>query len=114
LGFALSALFLNGFSQINTPSGALKPFGTNASYEYGIMPANLTTTGTFGRAFEVGTMYNSLKTQYVENCGTDKARVRFDNTSEAVSEGIAYGMLLAVYAADKDLFDRLWAYYKQH
>lgn len=114
ISFAVSTLFENGFAQINTPSGATKPFGTNASYEYGIMPTNLPTTGTYGRASEVGTIYNSWKTQYVENCGTDKARVRFDNTSETVSEGIAYGMLLAVYAADKDLFDRLWAYYKQH
>lgn len=107
-------MFFTGFAQINTPTGAKVPFGTNAAYEYGIMPNNLPTSGTYGRASEVGTIYNTWKTQFVENCGTDKARVRFDNTAETVSEGVAYGMLLAVYAADKDLFDRLWAYYKQH
>lgn len=101
-----------GFGQINTPSGATVPFGTNTSYEYGMMPTNLPTNGSYGQSSEVATLYNSWKTKFVENCGSDKARVKFDNTAETVSEGIAYGMLLAVYAADKNLFDRLWAYYK--
>lgn len=102
----------NVLSQINTPSGATRPFGSNTSYDYGIMPTNLPTSGTYGQSSEVATLYNQWKSTYVENCGSDKARVKFDNTSETVSEGIAYGMLLAAYAADKDLFDRLWAYYK--
>jgi endo-1,4-beta-D-glucanase Y len=111
----LTALILLGFglsAQINTPSGAAKPFGSNTSYEFGIMPTNLPTSGTYGKSSDVGTKYNAWKTAYVENCGTDKARVKFDDPSMTVSEGIAYGMLLAAYAADKDLFDRLWAYYK--
>ncbi|MCR6638349.1 MAG: glycosyl hydrolase family 8 [Sporocytophaga sp.] len=103
-----------GQTQINTPSGATKPFGSNTSYEYGMMPSNLPTSGSYGKASEIASIYNQWKTDYVENCGSDKARVKFDNTSETVSEGIGYGMLLAAYAADKDLFNRLWAYYKQH
>ena len=33
---------------------------------------------------------------------------------ETVSEGIAYGMLLSSYMADKALFDGLWLYYKDN
>ncbi len=111
----LGMLFFNiSVSQINTPSGATVPFGTNTAYAYGMMPTNLPSGGSYGQSSEVATMYNDWKTQYVENCGSDKARVRFDNPAETVSEGVAYSMLLAAYAADKDLFDRLWAFYKQH
>ncbi|GAL64937.1 glycoprotein gp2 [Algibacter lectus] len=39
-------------------------------------------------------------------------RIKFDTPSETVSEGIGYGMLLSVYANDKELFDGLWLYYK--
>ncbi len=108
----LATLFFVSVAQINTPSGATKPFGSNTSYQYGMMPTNLPSGGTYGQSSEVATMYNNWKQKFVENCGANQARVRFDNTSETVSEGIAYGMLLAAYAADKNLFDRLWAYYK--
>ena len=115
LRITISFLLLSAYSafgQINTGSPTV-PFGSNTSYSYGIMPTNLPTTGTYGRASEIADKYNTWKTNYVENCGTDKARVKFDNTAQTVSEGIAYGMLLAAYAGDKDLFNRLWAYYKQ-
>lgn len=101
-------------AQINTPAGAAKPFGSNTSYQYGMMPTNLPSGGSYGQSSDVATMYNAWKTQFIENCGDDKARVRFDDPSQTVSEGVAYSMLLAAYAADKDLFDRLWAFYKQH
>ncbi len=110
----LCLMHVQTHAQINTPAGATVPFGSNNSYAYGILPSNLPTSGTYGKGTEVAAKYNAWKSAYIENCGTDKARVRFDNTSETVSEGIAYGMLLAAYAADKDLFNRLWAYYKQH
>jgi endo-1,4-beta-D-glucanase Y len=111
LGFLL--LSFASFGQINTGNPAV-PFGSNTSYAYGIMPTNLPTTGAYGRASEIASKYNTWKSDYIENCGTDKARVKFDNTAQTVSEGIAYGMLLAAYAGDKDLLNRLWAYYKQH
>ncbi|MGN6644989.1 MAG: glycosyl hydrolase family 8 [Cytophaga sp.] len=110
----LSLFSMQVNAQINTPAGATVPFGSNKSYPYGIMPTTLPTSGSYGSASEIADKYNSWKTNYIENCGTDKARVKFDNTSETVSEGIGYGMLLAAYAADKDLFNRLWAYYKQY
>jgi len=105
-------LSISTFGQINTGSPAV-PFGSNDSYSYGIIPTNLPTSGSYGKASEIADKYNAWKTNYIENCGTDKARVKFDNTAQTVSEGIGYGMLLAAYAGDKDLFNRLWAYYKQ-
>ena len=37
---------------------------------------------------------------------------RPENGNDTVSEGIAYGMLMAVYMVDKATFDGLWAYAK--
>ncbi len=102
-------------AQINTPAGATKPFGSNMTYEgMYMLPTNLPTSGTYMHAQDAADAYTHWKTNYVEACGTDKFRVKYDNPGETVSEGIAYGMLLAAYAADKTLFDGLWAYYKEH
>ncbi len=112
--FAALFFFGTGYAQVNTPSGATRPFGSNSSYEYGMMPTNLPTGGAYGSASEIKTIYDNWKRDYVENCGDNMARVKFDNPSQTVSEGIAYSMLLAAYAADQDLFNRLWAFYKSH
>ncbi len=102
-------------SQINTPSGATIPFGSNTSYTGSVMfPTNLPTNGTYTQAQDAADAYNQWKTNYVEACGVGKYRVKYDTPTETVSEGIAYGMLLAAYAADKDLFDGLWQYYKDN
>ena len=58
--------------------------------------------------------YNIWKTNFVTACNNGRYRIKFDNPSETVSEGIGYGMLLSVYAADKTLFDGLWLYYKDN
>ncbi len=105
-------------AQINTPSGASIPFNTNTSYQgtY-LLPNNLPTSGTYTSSQDAADAYNQWKTNYVTSCGgtnPEVFRVNFDNPSETVSEGIAYGMLLAAYAADKTLFDGLWQYYKNN
>ena len=79
-----------------------------------MMPTNLPTSGTYGRAQSAADAYNSFKTNYVVNCGNDAARVKFDDENYTVSEGIGYTMLLAAYAADQDLFNRLWQYYQNN
>ena len=115
--FILMLFFLgnSGFSQINTPAGATIPFGSNDTYFGSVMlPSNLPNSGTYGHAQEAANAYNEWKSNYIEACGQGKYRVLFDNPTETVSEGIAYGMLLAAYAADKDLFDGLWQYYKDN
>ena len=104
------------FSQINSGNPAV-PFGSNTSYNFGIMPTNLPTGGTYGRSQAAATAYNAWITSYYEECtggGTfsNTSRIKFDQAHQTVSEGIAYGMLLTVYAGDKAKFDRLWRYYK--
>jgi endo-1,4-beta-D-glucanase Y len=62
--------------------------------------------------------YQKWKTDLVTSDGAGGfLRVRRPNSSGAevnssVSEGIAYGMLLAVYADDQPTFDKLWQYAK--
>lgn len=110
----LSILLCNGAfaaGGINTGGGAV-PFGSNTQYEYGIMPTNLPSSGTYSQATKAGTAYEAWKNAYVKQCSSGVYRVNFDDGYSTVSEGIAYGMLLSVYADDKDLFDGLWAYYK--
>ncbi len=58
--------------------------------------------------------YDTWKNNFVEACSNGRYRVKFDNSAETVSEGIAYGMLLSAYKADKTLFDGLWLYYKDN
>ena len=108
----LSVLLCNGvFAQINSGHGAV-PFGSNTQYNYGIMPTNLPSGGTYGASQKAAEAYEAWKGAYVESCGSGKYRVKFDDSYSTVSEGIAYGMLLSVYADDKSLFDGLWAYYQ--
>jgi endo-1,4-beta-D-glucanase Y len=60
--------------------------------------------------------YNKWKTDLVTSDGAGGfLRVRRPNSASAVvnstvSEGIAYGMLLSVYADDQPTFDKLWQY----
>jgi hypothetical protein len=68
------------FGQINTPSTAKKLFGSNSSYQYGLLPTNLSIND-----IEVQTEYNNWKTNFVENCGSNMARVKFDETANTVS-----------------------------
>ncbi|MBO9699430.1 MAG: choice-of-anchor D domain-containing protein [Sporocytophaga sp.] len=103
---------LGAIAQINTPAGAVVPFNANPKYANGIMPKNLPTSGAFGKSTDAANAYNEWKEKYTESCGSGKWRVKFDDPSKTVSEGIAYGMLLSAYAADKALFDGLWAFYK--
>jgi endo-1,4-beta-D-glucanase Y len=56
-------------------------------------------------------MYNKWKSTFVPAGGTMKV-IRPENGNDTVSEGIGYGMLIAVYVGDQGLFDGLWAYEK--
>jgi endoglucanase len=57
------------------------------------------------------TAYMTWKTKYLKNCGNGQYWVAY-TASEAVSEGIGYGMLLTVAHGEQSIFDGLWAYYK--
>jgi endo-1,4-beta-D-glucanase Y len=57
--------------------------------------------------------YASWKAAHVESCANGSWVVVNEN-GNVVSEGIAYGMLLAAGMADQTLFDGLWRYYEDH
>ncbi len=81
---------------------------TNSSYPFGLKPTNIQNS-------DAKDAYIQWKNAFVDtNCGGGRARVKFDDPNFTVSEGIAYGMLLAAYANDKELLDGLWKYYKSH
>ncbi len=60
------------------------------------------------------TEFNNWKQNFTETCPDGSVRVKFDDLTQTVSEGIGYGMLLAAYHADKGLIDGLWKYYNAH
>jgi endo-1,4-beta-D-glucanase Y len=69
---------------------------------------------------DVQAVYNSWLTQQVTTTGAGgfrRVRRHGDPTLQAdstVSEGIGYGMVIAVYMNDQALFDDLWRYYNLH
>ena len=101
------------YSQINSGNPAI-PFGSKTSYNYGIMPSNLPSGGTYGASKDAASAYDAWKSGLVANCSDGSKRVLYDDNSSTVSEGIGYGMLLSAYAGDKSTFDALWKYYKGH
>ncbi len=83
------------------------PFPQNATYPFGIM-------SKYRNHVDAQRSYESWKSAYVTGdsaCGL--RRVLFDDMSSTTSEGIGYGMLLAVNFNDRPLFDDLWLYYKK-
>ena len=71
----------------------LKPQGPSADAKY-LVPA-----------------YNQWKATFIS--GGDHV-IRPENGNDTVSEGIAYAMLIAVNFNDKDLFDKVYGYWKSH
>src|SRR6185312_9129639 len=55
-------------------------------------------------------MYNKWKSTFVTGTGASTKVIRPENGNDTVSEGIGYGMLIAVYVGDQTLFDGLWQY----
>jgi endo-1,4-beta-D-glucanase Y len=98
-----------------TPSqtGVKFPFPQNRENSRCIYPS-------FYRNEDVQAAYNQWKTDTVTSDGAKGfRRVKRPNdpgleANSTVSEGIGYGMLLAVYMNDQTLFDDLWQYEQQH
>jgi endoglucanase len=98
----LITFFFNSFSFAQTQS-----FPANKIYLNGIMPTNRNGQDAVNN-------YSIWKTNFIEACSNGRYRVKFDNASQTVSEGIGYGMLLSAYAGDQTIFDGLWKYYKDN
>ena len=90
------------------------PFPMNESgysYPYGIVPATVSNS-TIQSKFKA---WESAMWDESGNLG----RIKYDDGTSTVSEGIAYGMLIYVYMANEtntqcqDHFDKLYAYYKK-
>ena len=73
-----------------TYAGCTKPAGAAGKY---LIPA-----------------YNKWKSTFVTGSGSSTKVIRPENGNDTVSEGIGYGMLIAVYVGDQTLFDGLWGY----
>lgn len=73
-------------------------------------------TGTFPTTVSEAdalSAYNTWRSNHVEDCGGGIWRVRFDNASQTVSEGIGYGMILAaVWEDDPTLVQGFFNYYQ--
>ncbi|HEY2408640.1 MAG TPA: glycosyl hydrolase family 8 [Polyangiaceae bacterium] len=77
-------------------------------------PAYCTLTTASGAAASAQAAYDFWKTTYLIGSGGVLRVQRPENGNDTVSEGIGYGMLAAVYLADKATFDGLWAFAKAH
>ena len=121
------------------PQFAVQPFTSSASLNYdlwvddvslykgtngltaftpGMLPADGASLGSCtkptGASIKYLTdMYAKWKTTFVTPCGGNCV-LRPENANDVVSEGIAYGMLIAVNMNDKALFDALWSYEQSH
>jgi endo-1,4-beta-D-glucanase Y len=63
---------------------------------------------------QLRTMYANWKATFVTPCGSGNCVMRPENQNDVVSEGIAYGMLIAVNMNDQTLFNALWSFEQGH
>lgn len=88
--------------------GGSHPFPQNASVGANCRkPVGPSVDGKFLVA-----AYNQWKATFVTNGSPGLKVIRPELANDTVSEGIAYGMIIAVYMNDKALFDGLWQYWK--
>lgn len=105
LAFSISAQNINS----NNPT---VPFGSNTEYQFGLMPTNLPTGGTYEGSQDAADGYFDWYADWVRDCPDGSKYVRWDGGATSVSEGVAYGMIIAAYMGDKELLDDLWAFYE--
>lgn len=102
-----------GSTGVFVPSGSARfPFPQNVKSQYCIFPTNFDNT-------RVTAAYKAWYDATVTAAGAGGfLRVKKPDSGSvigsSVSEGIGYGMLLAVYMNDQNLFDNLWMYEQTH
>jgi endo-1,4-beta-D-glucanase Y len=88
--------------------GANFPFPQHRARPYCLYPQTCNDA-------DVTASWQMYKARFIVDGGNNTLRVqRPENQNDTVSEGIAYGMLYAVYMNEKDTFDRLWQYAQAH
>jgi endoglucanase len=96
----------NGLAGSPSATGTMHPFPIDGSVGSCTKP-----TGATGKFLEDA--YAQWKATFVTPCGGNCV-LRPENDNDVVSEGIGYGMLIAVMVGDKTLFDALWSYEQSH
>ena len=81
---------------------------TAQPYPFGTMPTNASMR-------DVELAYQKWKEKYVTSSGCPAGkRVLFDDMKSTVSEGMAYGLIVAGYMKDQPLFDDFYRYYRSY
>ncbi len=91
------------------PTGGMGTGGIPVSpYDHGVAPTTVTED-------DARAAYDAWAAIHLEDCGGGVYRVRWENAKldATVSEGIGYGMLLAVSFGEQQVVDGLLAYYRQ-
>jgi len=94
----------NGVATFTASPNTANPFPQDKAVGSCVKP-----TGASGK-FLVD-MYLRWKNRFVVTSGGQSRVIRPENNNDTVSEGIGYGMLIAVYMGDRTLFDGLYAYW---
>ena len=99
-----------GSSSTTATGGTTTAGGSGSACAFKPVPNSSNTAN-----FNPSTWYTSWKSKFYVDCGGGMARVaNGQGSNNTVSEGIGYGMLLAVGAGDRTALDALWAFYKAH
>jgi endo-1,4-beta-D-glucanase Y len=104
-----ACVVLAAFAAPRVASAQNKPFPHAAGYVAGFTSTRVTSG-------DAEAIYARWKREYLEkDCGDGTYRVEFQSPAgSTVSEGMGYGMLLAVYFGDRAAFDGLWRFVREN
>jgi endo-1,4-beta-D-glucanase Y len=91
----------------NPPDGV-----SAASFKDGALGSCTKPTNAAGKYLQFA--YKNWYSRFVTPSGSGLRVQRPENNNDSVSEGTAYGMLIAVYMNDQALFSGLWTYWQQN
>ncbi|WP_346883025.1 glycosyl hydrolase family 8 [uncultured Algibacter sp.] len=106
MSLKLYQLFITAFLFLIIKTTHAQDF-INANYSFGLKATNV-------GANDMADAYSAWKNSFLKTCDNGRFRVEFQDAGQTVSEGIAYGMLLAAYANDQEAFDGMWLYYQDN
>jgi len=104
-----------------TVVGASVKFPYPQAHSYGnntIVAQPISVCSSVSPSMQLKSQFLSYLSNYYTESG-NYARIKFDDATYTVSEGIGYGMIFMVYFSDnttsyQSQFDKLWAYYQNY
>jgi endo-1,4-beta-D-glucanase Y len=110
-------LWIDDITLYKDPTGtylapASPPNAVTASFSDGALGSCTKPTGATGKDLQFA--YKNWYSRFVTPSGGGLRVQRPENGNDSVSEGTAYGMLIAVYMNDPTLFAGLWKYWQQN